>query len=216
MRLVTFSCWTWRRRRTYWWRTSAATFARAPNAITAVAATWPSISEYPWAPATYAIQPENMISSQNIIPLVAESAYSDQLAQALDAAGLPAGVLNLLIGPGSMGNSIVEHPALDGLTFTGSTGVGRRLASEAAGRGVPVQAEMGGKNAAVVLADADLERASNAAIAYGLNNSGQVCISVERIYVEDAVHGARDSGAGVKRNPEIGRGEKRRRHDGGS
>ena len=48
-----------------------------------------------------------------------------RLAEALDAAGLPAGVLNLLIGPGALGNRLVEHPALDGLTFTGSTGVGR-------------------------------------------------------------------------------------------
>ncbi|NKX52692.1 aldehyde dehydrogenase family protein, partial [Arthrobacter deserti] len=55
-----------------------------------------------------------------------------RLAQALDAAGLPEGVLNLLIGPGPLGGSLVSHPELDGVSFTGSTGVGRRLAGQAA------------------------------------------------------------------------------------
>ena len=110
-----------------------------------------------------------------------------RLAQALDAAGLPAGVLNLLIGPGSMGNSIVEHPALDGLTFTGSTGVGRRLAAEAASRGVPVQAEMGGKNAAVVLADADLELAAEQVMLGAFRSTGQKCTATSRLIVAEAI-----------------------------
>ncbi|QTG82625.1 aldehyde dehydrogenase family protein [Arthrobacter crystallopoietes] len=110
-----------------------------------------------------------------------------RLAQALDAAGLPAGVLNLLIGPGSMGNSIVEHPALDGLTFTGSTGVGRRLAAEAAGRGVPVQAEMGGKNAAVVLADADLDLAAEQVMLGAFRSTGQKCTATSRLIVAEAI-----------------------------
>ncbi|WP_139005001.1 aldehyde dehydrogenase family protein [Arthrobacter crystallopoietes] len=110
-----------------------------------------------------------------------------RLAQALEAAGLPAGVLNLLIGPGSMGNSIVEHPALDGLTFTGSTGVGRRLAAEAAGRGVPVQAEMGGKNAAVVLADADLELAAEQVMLGAFRSTGQKCTATSRLIVAEAI-----------------------------
>jgi acyl-CoA reductase-like NAD-dependent aldehyde dehydrogenase len=110
-----------------------------------------------------------------------------RLAQALDSAGLPAGVLNLLIGPGSMGNSIVAHPALDGLTFTGSTGVGRRLAAEAAGRGVPVQAEMGGKNAAVVLADADLGLAAEQVMLGAFRSTGQKCTATSRLVVADSI-----------------------------
>ena len=73
-----------------------------------------------------------------------------RLAEALHEAGLPAGVLNLLIGPGPIGTVLVEHPLIGGLTFTGSTGVGRRLAATAAAAGVPIQAEMGGKNASIV------------------------------------------------------------------
>ncbi len=110
-----------------------------------------------------------------------------RLAQALDAAGLPAGVLNLLIGPGSIGNQLVEHPALCGLTFTGSTGVGRRLAGAAAGRGVPIQAEMGGKNAAVVLADADLELAADQVMLGAFRSTGQKCTATSRLIVADSI-----------------------------
>ncbi|TJY66163.1 aldehyde dehydrogenase family protein [Arthrobacter sp. CAU 1506] len=110
-----------------------------------------------------------------------------RLAQALEAAGLPAGVLNLLIGPGSMGNAIVEHPALDGLTFTGSTSVGRRLASAAAGRGVPVQAEMGGKNPAIVLADADLELAAEQVMLGAFRSTGQKCTATSRLIVAESI-----------------------------
>src|SRR3954454_16921197 len=82
-----------------------------------------------------------------------------RLASALTSVGLPAGVLNLLIGGTSVGDGIVNHPSVDAISFTGSTGIGRRIAAAAAARGVPVQAEMGGKNAAVVLDDADVDLA---------------------------------------------------------
>lgn len=110
-----------------------------------------------------------------------------RLAQALDTAGLPAGVLNLLIGPGALGSHLVNHPELDGLTFTGSTGVGRQLAGQAASRGVPMQAEMGGKNAAVVLADADLELAAEQVMFGAFRSTGQKCTATSRLIVADAV-----------------------------
>jgi aldehyde dehydrogenase (NAD+) len=110
-----------------------------------------------------------------------------RLAQALEQAGLPDGVLNLLIGPGTVGTSLVEHPALDGLSFTGSTGVGRTLAAAAAARGVPIQAEMGGKNAAIVLADADLELAAEQVMLGAFRSAGQKCTATSRLIVADAV-----------------------------
>ena len=70
--------------------------------------------------------------------------------------------------------------------FTGSAATGKKVMARAAQTLTPVSLELGGKDPMIVLADADLERAANAAVSYGLNNSGQVCISVERIYVEDA------------------------------
>ncbi|MFE4079211.1 aldehyde dehydrogenase family protein [Paenarthrobacter sp. YIM B13468] len=110
-----------------------------------------------------------------------------RLTQALEEAGLPDGVLNLLIGPGSIGTALVEHPAVDGLSFTGSTGVGRTLAAAAARHGVPIQAEMGGKNAAIVLADADLELATEQVILGAFRSSGQKCTATSRLIVADTV-----------------------------
>jgi alpha-ketoglutaric semialdehyde dehydrogenase len=81
------------------------------------------------------------------------------LASALTSAGLPAGVLNLVIGGSEIGDALVGHPGIDGITFTGATGVGRRIAAAGAARGIPVQAEMAGKNAAIVLEDADIDLA---------------------------------------------------------
>lgn len=110
-----------------------------------------------------------------------------RLAEALQEGGLPRGVLNLLIGRGALGTAIVEHPGLDGLTFTGSTGVGRRLAAAAAARGVPMQAEMGGKNASIVLADADLELAAEQVMLGAFRSTGQKCTATSRLIVEEAV-----------------------------
>lgn len=110
-----------------------------------------------------------------------------RLAEALQEAGLPDGALNLLIGPGALGTRIVEHPDLDGLTFTGSTGVGRELSSKAAGRGVPVQAEMGGKNAAIVLADADLDLAVEQVVFGAFRSTGQKCTATSRLILAEPI-----------------------------
>ncbi len=72
--------------------------------------------------------------------------------------------------------------------FTGSTATGKKVMAKAAETLTPVSLELGGKDPMIVLADADIERAANAAATFGLINSGQVCISVERIYVEESIH----------------------------
>lgn len=110
-----------------------------------------------------------------------------RLAQALVEAGLPAGVLNLVIGSGSLGDGIVNHPDLDGLTFTGSTGVGRKLAAAAAAAGVPIQAEMGGKNASVVLEDADLDLAAEQVLFGAFRSTGQKCTATSRLIVQESI-----------------------------
>lgn len=110
-----------------------------------------------------------------------------RLAQALVQAGLPAGVLNLVIGSGSLGDGIVNHPDLDGLTFTGSTQVGRKLAATAAGLGVPIQAEMGGKNASVVLEDAEMELAVEQVLFGAFRSSGQKCTATSRLILQESI-----------------------------
>ncbi|BBX31130.1 aldehyde dehydrogenase [Mycolicibacterium mageritense DSM 44476 = CIP 104973] len=110
-----------------------------------------------------------------------------RLTQALVDAGLPQGVLNLVFAGGSVGGALAEHPGVDAVTFTGSTGVGRGIAAAAAARGVPVQAEMGGKNAAVVLADADLDLAVEQVMLGAFRSSGQKCTATSRLVLDDAI-----------------------------
>ena len=110
-----------------------------------------------------------------------------RLAQALTDAGLPAGVLNLLIGGSHIGDAIVGHSDIDAITFTGSTGIGRQIAAAAAARGVPVQAEMGGKNAAVVLDDADIDLAVEQVLLGAFRSTGQKCTATSRLIVTDDV-----------------------------
>ena len=110
-----------------------------------------------------------------------------RLVQALADAGLPPGVLNLVIGGREVGAGIADHPGIDALTFTGSTAVGRSLAAAGAARGVPVQAEMGGKNAAVVLGDADLDLAAEQVLLGAFRSSGQKCTATSRLIVTDDV-----------------------------
>ncbi|MGP9649697.1 aldehyde dehydrogenase family protein [Glutamicibacter sp. AOP38-B1-38] len=118
----------------------------------------------------------------SLVPLLAV-----RLVEAFEAAGLPAGVLNLVIGPGALGDSIMSHPHLEGLSFTGSTGVGRKLCAMGAARGIPVQAEMGGKNASVVLADADLDLASEQVLFGAFRSSGQKCTATSRLILDDSI-----------------------------
>ncbi len=96
-------------------------------------------------------------------------------------------MLNLLIGGSDVGDGIVNHPNIDAITFTGSTGIGRRIASIAAARGVPVQAEMGGKNAAVVLHDADFDLALDQVMLGAFRSTGQKCTATSRLIVTDGI-----------------------------
>lgn len=110
-----------------------------------------------------------------------------RLADALTAAGLPPGVLNLVMGDSAIGDALVNHDGVDAITFTGSTGVGRRIAATAAARGVPVQAEMGGKNAAVVLDDADFDLALEQVMLGAFRSTGQKCTATSRLIVTEKI-----------------------------
>ena len=110
-----------------------------------------------------------------------------RLAEAITEAGLPSGVLNLVIGDSAIGDGLVNHPGVDAITFTGSTGVGRRIAAAAAARGVPVQAEMGGKNAAVVLDDADFDLAVEQVMLGAFRSTGQKCTATSRLVLTEGI-----------------------------
>jgi succinate-semialdehyde dehydrogenase/glutarate-semialdehyde dehydrogenase len=101
-------------------------------------------------------------------------------------AGLPEGVLEVVTGDGSTGAALVEA-SVDKIMFTGSVATGRRVAESAARRLIPVVLELGGKDPLIVLEDADLEAASEAAVWGAFANSGQACASVERCYVSERI-----------------------------
>ena len=95
-------------------------------------------------------------------------------------------VLALTTGYAETGAAVIANS--DYVHFTGSTATGRKVAVACAERLIPYSLELGGKDPAVVLADADLERAANGIAWGGMFNSGQVCVSVERVYVEAPVY----------------------------
>jgi acyl-CoA reductase-like NAD-dependent aldehyde dehydrogenase len=108
------------------------------------------------------------------------------MAEMLRECGLPDGVFAVATGDGSTGQALIEQ--VDCVMFTGSTRTGTAVMKAAAERLVPCYLELGGKDPMLVCADADVERAANAASFYSMNNAGQVCISVERCYVEEPVY----------------------------
>jgi len=101
--------------------------------------------------------------------------------------GLPTGVLEVVQGDGSTGAALADAD-VDKIFFTGSVATGRKVMMAAAKKPIPVELELGGKDAFIVCADAHLERAAKAAAWGGLVNCGQMCTSVERIFVEAKVH----------------------------
>jgi alpha-ketoglutaric semialdehyde dehydrogenase len=111
------------------------------------------------------------------------------IADILVRAGLPAGVFNLVMGRGSVvGETMVNHTDVIGISFTGSVSTGRALAAKAIARMAKVQLEMGGKNPLVVLDDADLATAVNVAVQGSYFSTGQRCTASSRLIVTDGIH----------------------------
>lgn len=119
--------------------------------------------------------------------LVPGSAHA--LAEIIVQAGVPEGVFNLVIGSGrEVGATIVNHPQIDAISFTGSVGTGRGIASAAVSRMAKVQLEMGGKNPLIVLDDADLNTAVECAVQGAFFSTGQRCTASSRLIVTKNIH----------------------------
>ena len=114
-----------------------------------------------------------------------------KLAEIFSAAGLPDGVFNAVTGSGrGIGSALIEHPVPRKIAFTGGTAAGKAIAAAAAGTMKRVTLELGGQSAAIVCADADLEKATDAIVRHGFANTGQFCYRVNRVYVERPVYDA--------------------------
>src|SRR5215211_3601677 len=110
-----------------------------------------------------------------------------RLGELITEAGVPEGVVNVVTGGPAAGAAIAEHAGIDKVSFTGSTEVGRSIVRAAAGNLKRVSLELGGKNPALVFADAPLEDAVRGVLQGGLLNAGQVCAAYSRVYVERPV-----------------------------
>ncbi|WP_244857844.1 aldehyde dehydrogenase family protein [Sphingopyxis granuli] len=117
-------------------------------------------------------------------------AVASAMADAIEEAGVPAGVFNLVFVPGRTAGSMARDPRVSAISFTGSTGVGRQLAGEAAVSGKRLQLEMGGKNPLVIMDDADLDRAVQIALDGCFFSTGQRCTASSRLIVHDGIHDA--------------------------
>ncbi|MGA1732774.1 MAG: aldehyde dehydrogenase family protein, partial [Burkholderiaceae bacterium] len=108
-----------------------------------------------------------------------------------EEAGVPAGVLNVITcsrdNVQSVGDELIDHPAVKGISFTGSTPVGRMIAARAGAHLKKACVELGGKDALIVCEDADLERATQAANFGSFMHQGQICMSVEKILVQEQI-----------------------------
>ena len=122
-----------------------------------------------------------------------ETPYTGGLffAEVFEEAGVPAGVLNVITcsrdNVQSVGDELIDHPAVKGISFTGSTPVGRMIAARAGAHLKKACVELGGKDALIVCEDADLERATQAANFGSFMHQGQICMSVEKILVQEQI-----------------------------
>jgi len=111
-----------------------------------------------------------------------------RIAEIFQQAGLPAGVLNVVLGAGEdVGDELVQNPLVHGLSFTGSTSIGCKIYATGAERQKKVQCEMGGKNPVVVLADADLKMAMESVVGGAFASTGQRCTASSRVVVEEKI-----------------------------
>jgi alpha-ketoglutaric semialdehyde dehydrogenase len=111
-----------------------------------------------------------------------------KVMEIFEQAGTPPGVLNLVLGSGStVGNTIVNHPEVNAISFTGSNDVGSAIYEQGSRRGIRVQCEMGGKNPVVIMEDADLDLAMEGVIQGGFGSTGQRCTAASRVIVMESI-----------------------------
>ncbi|MDT5295580.1 MAG: alpha-ketoglutaric semialdehyde dehydrogenase [Acidobacteriota bacterium] len=158
---------------------------KQPHGVVAVVTPW----NFPVAIPIWKLAPA-LVAGNTVVfkPATNTPATAVRLVEIFAEAGLPAGVLNLVLGSGSeAGDEIVGHRAVRAISFTGSNAVGVSLYEQAARRGVRVQCEMGGKNPVVVLEDADLGLAVESTAQGAFGSSGQRCTATSRAVVVDEI-----------------------------
>ena len=166
-----------------------STFAytvRRPLGVVAIITPW----NFPIAIPAWKLAPA-LICGNTVVfkPASATPLSAVKLVEVFEAAGLPPGVLNLITGPGSsVGNALVESQQVRGISFTGSTEIGTGIYGTGARLLKKVQCEMGGKNAVILLADADLDKALGGIVQGAFGSTGQRCTATSRVIVEEGIY----------------------------
>src|SRR5438094_6202699 len=165
---------------------SALYTLRRPLGVVGLITPW----NFPAAIPAWKMAPALVYGNTVVLKLAQDAPLTGlHLAAALDETGIPAGVLNVVIGRGAeVGTPLVAHPKVRAISFTGSVAVGHQVREQATARGKRVQLELGGHNPLIVTADADLGRAVEAAYAGAFWSAGQKCTATRRIYVEAPVY----------------------------
>ncbi len=158
---------------------------KEPHGVVACITPW----NFPIAIPAWKIAPA-LVAGNTVVfkPATNTPSTAVRLIEIFIEAGIPAGVLNLVLGSGSeAGDEIVNHPAVRAISFTGSTETGLKLYEQVARRGVKVQAEMGGKNPVVVLEDCDMALAVESTAQGAFGSTGQRCTATSRAVVIDKI-----------------------------
>ncbi len=161
---------------------------REPVGVVGIIAPW----NFPFAIPAWKIAPALAYGNTVVFkPAELVPACGWALAEIISRSGLPAGAFNLIMGSGrEVGQTLVDHPLVNALSFTGSVATGDRILRAASQRRAKVQLEMGGKNPLIVLADADLDQAVDCALQGSYFSTGQRCTASSRLIVEAEVHDA--------------------------
>ncbi|MBH5386642.1 2-hydroxymuconic semialdehyde dehydrogenase [Bradyrhizobium diversitatis] len=156
---------------------------RVPRGVIAVVCPW----NLPLLLLTWKVAPALACGNTVVVkPSEETPTTATLLGEVMQEAGVPPGVYNVIhgLGPDSAGEYLTRHPEVNGITFTGETKTGVAIMKAAAEGVRPVSLELGGKNAAVVFADCNLDRAVEGVTRSVFANCGQVCLGTERVYVE--------------------------------
>jgi acyl-CoA reductase-like NAD-dependent aldehyde dehydrogenase len=159
---------------------------RRPMGVVAIITPW----NFPLAIPAWKIAPALICGNAIVFKPASATPYAATLlTEVFEEAGIPPGVLNLITGSGgSVGNALVESPDISAISFTGSTEIGTRLYSRGAALLKKIQAEMGGKNAAIIMDDADLDKAVGGVVQGAFGSTGQRCTATSRVIVEDGIY----------------------------
>jgi aminomuconate-semialdehyde/2-hydroxymuconate-6-semialdehyde dehydrogenase len=156
---------------------------RSPLGVVAIVCPW----NLPLLLMTWKVGPALACGNTVVVkPSEETPATATLLGEVMNAVGIPKGVYNVVhgFGPGSAGEFLTRHPGVNGITFTGETRTGEAIMTAAAKGVRPVSFELGGKNAGIVFADADFEKAVDGITRSAFENCGQVCLGTERVYVQ--------------------------------